>query len=272
MLNLVILFIVICVIIGIVRAILPVILGLIVVVGAIAVIIFFGPIILSWILSLLPILLAILAVLFLLGCVITLVEKCRYRSQLKKLNQFGILKLDSAPADWQKLNNLGWVEIIPSGYVVSIKFYKDVLKHIEPTPTLTLSQFEQYCLSCAKEFQLNFIAPLLDFLQRKEFIFKFQLNNGELCLLSRSIMSKFEDLFLKEGAATKDEFTQICEHSGLLYQLPQNGQGFVLFFLKYMISHDKIQKVELSELDEYLYVSKNQSKDSKLIRREISLD
>lgn len=272
MLNLLILFIVICVIVGIVRALLPVILGVIIIAVVAAVIISFGPMILSLILSLLPILLVILAVLFLLGCVITLVEKCRYRSQLKKLNQFGILKLESAPADWKKLNNLGWVEIIPSGYVISIKFYKDILKHIEPVSTLTLSQFEQYCLSCAKQFQLIFVAPVLDFLQRKEFIFKFQLNNGELCLLTRAIMNKFEDLFSREGAATKNEFIQICEHSGLLYQLPQNGQGFVPFFLKYMIAHDKIQKVELSELGEYLYVSKNPCKDSKLIRREISLD
>lgn len=272
MLNLLFLFIAVCIVIGIIRALLPVIIGVIIVGVAIATIIYFGPVILSWIISVLPILLVLLAALFLLGCVITLVEKQRHRSKLKKLDQLGIEKIDSAFADWQKMNDRGWVEITPSGYVISISFYKNMVKSIGTASLLTVDKFRQYCLSNAKDFRINLVVPLLEFLQNKGLIFPFQLNNGEFCLLTKSLMSRAEDLFSKEGAATENEFMQICEYSGLLSELPQNDQGFVPFFLNYMLSCGKLQKIELNELSENLYVSNSRCKDSKLVRREISLD
>lgn len=279
MLNLLILIIVICVIVAILKSVLSalgeIILGIIGIAIIIAAIVFLGPIILrllSHLPKFLPWILIILAGLFVLGCIITLAEKLRYRAQLERLDQLGIDKIGSAPETWKKKSELGLVETTSSGYVISISFYKKVINHIGRTSTLTMCEFEQHCVTCASQFQVSFAPPLLEFLQKKELLFQFSLSNGETCLLSKSIMERCEDLFLKEGAATEDEFVQICERTGLLDEFPQDGRRFVAFFFAHMLSCGKVQKVELNDLGDCLYVAKTQRQNSNMVRREISID
>ena len=279
MLNLIILVVAVCILIGILKAVLnavgEVILGIVGIAVIVAAIVFLGPILLkllSYLPKLIPWILIILAALIVLGCAVTLVEKRRYRPQLDRLDHLGIDRMDSALEDWKKMSELGLVETTSTGYAISISFYKRVISKIGQAPTLTVEEFEQDCATCADCFQAAFSSPLLEFLQRKALLFEFPLYNGETILVSKPFMKSCEDLFLKEGAATEDEFAQMCGRAGLLRVFPQDGRQFVSFFLAHMLSCGKVKKVALDELGDFLYVAENQRQDSNMVRREINLD
>lgn len=272
MLELIIFFAVICFIIGILKAIWDalkdIILGILGIGIIIAAVIFLGPLVLAW----LPLLLVIFVALVVLGGMITLLERWKYRSKLKELNKHGMDKITVSSDAWQKPEELGLVEIIPAGYVVSVAFYKKVMNQIGRTSTLTRDGFERYCVKCAKQFQIVYIGPFLEFLQKKNLLLPFSLSDGETYYLSKPFVTDCKNLFLKEGAATEEEFTQVCADADIAHELRQENRRLAAYILKHMLSCGEIQKVELSDLGDSLYVAKNQSRDSKMTRREISLD
>ena len=279
MLKLLILVVVICIIAAILKSVLSavgeIILGIIGIALIIAAIVFLGPIILGLLphlLKLIPWILLILAVLFVLGCIFALVEKRRYRSHMKRLDQLGIDQMDDATEDWKRMDDLGMVETTASGYVVSISFYKNVIKHIGQEPVLTMDEFKQHCAACASQFQVSLVTPFLEFLQKKKLLYQFHLSSGEVRILSKAMMKQCADLFLKEGAATEDQFARICENAGLFHEFPKDGQRLVCLYLDEMVSCGKFEKVQLNKAGVYLYKSKEQRPDSNLVRREISLD
>ena len=85
-------------------------------------------------------------------------------------------------------------------------------------------------------------------------------------------LRRFEELLIREGAATKAEFSQACKEAGLSAGIREKDDVVAAFILNDMASRQKAKKVELTELGECLYVSQKQRKDSKMTREEITLD
>lgn len=279
MLNLIISIIVICIVIGILKAVIDalgkIILGIIGIALIIAAIVFLGPPLLkllSFFPKLLPWILVILAVLIVLGSIATFLEKRHYRAELKRLDELGIDSAGSVSNDWEKMKRSGLIEVTSSGYAVSISFYKRVIKRIGQTTILSIAEFKEHCSSCAIRFQESLTTPLLKFLYEKSLLFQFSLSNGQVYILSKSFMDRCESLFLTTGAATECEFEQICNQANLLCKFPLESRNFARFFLNYLISCNKIYTVDLDGSNDRLYIAKKQQQDSSFVRREITLD
>lgn len=225
----------------------------------------------SVVLPALPLILCVLTVLFVLGCIGLSIGKRQYRSQLEWLEERGIEKISVSQIDWSKPIKLGFVETIAAEYVISTPFYKKILNKISQTGALTRDTFEEYCVQNAKEFQLIYVDPFIEFLQKKDQLFPFFSSADETHYLSKPFVAKCENLFMAEGAATTDEFAQICGNSAVTNKLRQESRALAAAILNYMLSHGKVEEIELSELGDRLYVAKDQKKDSKMTRREIKL-
>ena len=290
MLEIIIIFFVICFVIGLLKAIWDafkeVILGILGLAIIIAAVVFLGPIILSalpvlWgglvslvpiILSALPVILLVLAALFILGCIGSFIEKQKYRSQLKWLEKRGIENISASQVDWSKPAELGYVETTAAGYVISTAFCKRIINKIGRTGTLTQSAFGEYCTQSADQFQMQYIYPLLMFMQKKGMLFPFSTSSSETYYLSEPFVSDCKKLLLTEGAATKDEFTQLCRTSDVTRELHKESNALAIFILNLMLSQSEVEEIELSESGDQLYVAKNQTASSKMTRREVSLD
>lgn len=90
--------------------------------------------------------------------------------------------------------------------------------------------------------------------------------------LTGTFVTGCEALFLKEGAATKQEFAQVCAQADAVRRLGLSGRRLASLVLERLLARGEVEKVELADLGEDLYVAKNQRSDAKMTRREISLD
>ena len=244
-----------------------------------AAVIFFGPLIwsvvtrlFSLVLDFLPLILALLVGLAILGAVAEAKEKRKYLAQSKKINQLGIDKIENGIEAWKNMANLNLVELAPDGYVVSTDFYKRVANSLGNIDVLSLSELGRYCTSCTSHFQVSYMPQFSDFLQKKSIIFKFRLTGGEACFLTQTMMHKCEKIFLQEGAATKEELLVVFRHAGILRYFPKDEGRITEFFLTTMVLQEKAKRVELDDLGDTLYVSTEKRNNSKMVRREITLD
>ena len=85
-------------------------------------------------------------------------------------------------------------------------------------------------------------------------------------------MHKCEKIFLQEGAATKEELLVVFRHAGILRYFPKDEGRITEFFLTTMVHQEKAKRVELDDLGDTLYVSTEKRNNSKMVRREITLD
>lgn len=292
MLELLLLFVAVVFFLGLLKIIWDILKGLILgILGIgiiIAAVVFLGPIILSvatavvgvlgpLLLSALPLILPLI----LLAAIISFIwkrirawrEKRKYLLQLRWLEKRGIAKTsDNTLTDWSTAAELDYVEITPEGYVISTFFYDRVITRISQTGAFTRDAFGKCCVHCAREFQVAYVDLLLEFMQNKDLLFPLSASIGETYYLPKPFVEKCENLLLTEGAATRDEFTNICRNSAVTRELHQECSALAVFILNRMLSRGEIDKIELTELGDWLYVAKDQTMNSKMIRREIILD
>lgn len=274
MLNIIIIIVAVCIVIWLVQTLWDLIQGLwdrfkivIIIVAAVGL----GPIILSAFSQLLFVIAALLIWLY--------IKRRKYRLQLSQLERRGIEPF-SAQANWDKVAGSvgsGRIELSATagcGYVISTVFYKSVIEVIGRTCSLTRDAFGEYCVQSAEEFQMIYVDPLLDFLQTKNLLFPLYISSGEIRYLSKPFVSDCENLFMIEGAATKNEFAQICGKADVTRELHKDSDALAAFILDRMLSDRKIKEIELSgcESGDRLYVAKEQIPNSKMTHREISLD
>ena len=158
------------------------------------------------------------------------------------------------------------------GYVVSMAFYKKVVRQLDRMSVLTERDLSICCARCAKRFQAAYIRALLDFLQKEGQLLPYSGQGEEQRYLTGTFVTGCEALFLKEGAATKQEFAQVCAQADAVRRLGLSGRRLASLVLERLLARGEVEKVELADLGEDLYVAKNQRSDAKMIRREISLD
>lgn len=272
MLEIIIFLVAVCVILGILKAIWDalkdVVLGILGIAILIAAIVFLGPVILSA----LPVLLPVLAALFVLGCIISFVEKLKYGSQLRELHKIGMKKVSGSMDVWEKPEQLGLVEITASGYVISSRFRKRVAEKVDHAKIVTIDTFHKCCLQAASSFQIDDTAPLLHHMKDQGILVPLQEDGWEKRYLSQQTTRECERLFELEGAATESEFSAICEAVPICSEFSVRPETLARAILSHAVSQGAAHKVELPDLDGELFVSNRDNENSKLVRREISLD
>ncbi len=283
MLEIIIFFVVICIGLGILKAIWDalseVLLGLLGLGIIIAAVVFLGPLALGLlgaaipvILALLPFGLALLAALWVLGCVLRFFQGLKYRGRVRTLKKLGIDKMNGSEEMWARPEALGQVVRTRGGYVVSMAFYKKVVRQLDRMSILTERDLSICCARCAKRFQAAYIRAFLDLLQKEGQLLPYSGQGEEQRYLTGTFVTGCEALFLKEGAATKQEFAQVCAQADAVRRLGLSGRRLASLVLERLLARGEVEKVELADLGEDLYVAKNQRSDAKMTRREISLD
>lgn len=283
MFEIVIFLVAICFIMGILKAIWDalkdIILGILGIGIIVAAVVFLGPILLSIVgafgpivLSALPVIPVILIALFILGCIISFCEKLKYASQSRELNRIGMKKISGSLEVWKKLEKLRLVEITDSGYVISDRFYKRIIKKTNQEKIVTVDTFQDYCLQAASSFQADNTISLLNHMKSQGFLVLLQEGGLKKRYLSQRITKECEHLFELEGAATESEFSAICEASSICSEISVKPEILAKTILNHAVSQGTAHKVDLSDLDRELFVSDKSKSSSKLVRREISLD
>ena len=244
-----------------------------------AVVVFLGPLI--WgvvtklfylVLDFLPLTLVLVVGLAVLGFILEAAEKRKYRVQSQRIDQLGIEKIEGNTDLWKKMESLKLVELTAHGYAVSTAFYKKIVNSLENEYVLSQKGLEQHCVSCARQFQTSYLPHFSDFLQKKLVIFEFRSSSGESHFLSQAMMHRCENLFSYEGAATVGELLEAFRCAGILQYFPKDEKRITEFILSALLHQGKAQKIELDHLGEILYVSKQKRDDSKMVRREITVD
>ena len=272
MLNLILLFLVICFVIGVLKAIFDalkdVLLGILGIGLMIAAVVFLGPLFLKA----LPWILVIGIGLLVLGGIIFAYERQKYKRQLQELDRYGIEQISYDPEAVERLEKWKLVETTASGYVISASFCQRLRNILNGRKALREQELTACCFQCARQFRGIYIAPLIEYFQKKGFLVPFFAADGQVYYFSEGFLRRFEELLIQEGAATKAEFSQACNGAGLSPEIREKDEVVAAFILNHMASRQKAKKVELTELGECLYVSQKQRKDSKMTREEITLD
>lgn len=240
------------------------IIGLLVIIGIVCVV---GPLIIGF----LPL---ILGILIPLGVVAYFHEKKKHQAKIEWLKNRGIEKVPNFMGDhefWKDMENYNWVLLTEDGYVISASFHKMIVKQIDQIGFLTKNSFQNLCKKFAAAFEIMYLQPLLAYLIMQHQIFVLSVPDGEI-YISLGVANRGRDLFALEGAATMTELADQCEV--FMASNGYSGYGYVLAksTIDQLLELDEVYKVDLPDQNEYLYVAKNQSANSKMVKKEISLD
>lgn len=194
---------------------------------------------------------------------------------LKWVEQVGIGAKNSAPGSpriWKWCEKRKYTVELRSGYIVSNKFLDLVLQNIDRRKIVTRDVFQNCCLSAAPAFQTTYTTIFLDYLENNNFLISFCEYGKETLYLSRQLKNDCERLFELEGAATEHEFSILCKTASENSGISVGSQSIARAVLNHMVSQETAHRVELSDLGEDLFVSNKSQGNSKLVRREISID
>ncbi len=226
-------------------------------------------------LSVLPTVLPILFLLLVIGGIYFYAMKSRSKAYLTWLKGVGIGSQTEAPGDehiWKWARDNKYAIALERDLVLSGEFRDLVMGSINQGKIVTEKLIETYCLRSAPSFQANNITLFLDYLQKSGMVFPLCEHGEETVYLSSALKDNCERMFEREGAATKDEFAAICGAASVDAAAKAAPQTIAETFLRHMLAHEVVHKVELPDLGEDLYVSNSTSPNSKLVRREVSID
>lgn len=79
------------------------------------------------------------------------------------------------------------------------------------------------------------------------------IESNRLYVTSR-LKDSYIELFKKEGAATEDEFTGICENFDTTAGISPDPRAVAVTILEYMVAHGIAKKVDLKDMGKMLFV------------------
>ena len=203
------------------------------------------------------------------------IMKGRSSTYLRWARDVGISPQDLAPGSprvWKWCKKRNYIEELQPGYIVSSEFRDLVLQNIDQKKIVTRVMIQNDCLRAAPSFQIAYTNMFLEYLNNNNFLLSFDEYKRGTLYLSNQLKNDCERLFELEGAATRDEFSALCKTASANSSIAVSSQTIANLILNHMVSQGIVHKVELSDLDEYLFVSNKSNSKSKLVRREISLD
>lgn len=197
----------------------------------------------------------------------------RHSSYPNWLDRVGISRIEDAPGS-QKAHDLaiekGQAEIFSTDerYVLSTAFHKKLLQNIERQRVMTGEAFRKSCRNAASKFHLEYSDVLLDYLS----------DNGQLLelspegpYLSCGMVADCEHLLNREGAATEEDFAEMCVKSPAASCLYEHRAQLAKVILTNMVRSGRASTAKCNDGGN-LYVSENPTKDCRMTKREISLD
>jgi len=194
---------------------------------------------------------------------------------MKWLNSECIGLQSSAPGSkrvWKWAEKHGYTEQLPRGYVLSTKFRDNVLSIVNQQIVVTEDMLQTDCLQANPSFKSNRAAILLSYLKSNGFLLLIQDSKAGNLYLSGQMKKECERLFELEGAATKDEFSVICQSTLENSGVAVNSRAVADAILNQLVAQGDAHSVELSDLGDDLFVSNKNVSNSKMTRSEISLD
>lgn len=193
------------------------------------------------------------------------------------LERVGVGALADAPGSQRAHDRAaehGYAESIGWEHVLSTKFRDKLLRRLEQRRVLTAEEFQKSCRSLAPKFRAEHTDILLDYLSDGSYLLELSADGP---YLSQQMVSDCEHLLDHEGAATEAEFAEICGKSEAASGLYEERRQLAKAILTNMVRSGKADRVAhnagVSGSDGgVLYVSKNQTADCRMTKREISLD
>jgi len=224
---------------------------------------------------LIPYIILMLMIYIIVRAMINSAMKKKAYSYLEWLGDVGIGKPKITP-EYKKvfkwLKKQGYIEpFLWSDYIISVKFYEEIMSYFNQKQEILDSEFQNICLSIAPRFCIEYTETLLDFLQRKKFIFQFSpVGEEKHHYISTNILKECEQMFEIQGAATEDEFTEICGKILTTPYLRKKRSRLARDVLQDMYSRGVVEIVDLKDMD--LYIAKNQKQNSKMKKVIINMD
>lgn len=164
---------------------------------------------LKWVIPFLP---YVLGAILVLALVVYIYNRIRYGAKIAELNRLGIESQSYFAEDVDALKKIGAAEVTEDGHIISRIFCRHVTSELQRRKVLHEDDIQNCCFSCAPRFQAMYLLPLLSYLGQQEVLFPFPDVDNPHSYLSQPFVKKCEELFEKEGAATRRELINICEN------------------------------------------------------------
>lgn len=252
------------------------ILGFVGLIVAGVVLIYFGPKIWSFIMSGLQSALSAWPVLLLVLACIGLYK----RNQAKKLQEFVLwinrvgLAEKSAAQVSQAILDLAekneTIMTLGSRYILSMNFYKQLHNWLEQPAVVSKEIFQDRCLQFALDFQSTYSELLFNIFSNSDKLLYISGSDG--IYFSNGLKNTYVDRFRVVGAATEDEFADVCKDLNAVTQICLEPQVVATAVLDYLVSKGDIETVELKDAGTMLFMHKRPYASSNFMRREISMD
>lgn len=182
----------------------------------------------------------------------------------------GIGKNSEAP-----VNVIAWSYVTPidnkSHFVIYNPFYLEVRTAFAQTLLVTRTDIQMIVTDILPTFRNERLSLLIEYSEKESALLKLNIPDKKEWYMAEGMISACKALFDSEGAATLEEFTELCKNNPSFESIQVEFTLLTKAFLDYMVSSQKIYTVQLGGGTQ-LYISKNQVPHSKMTRVEISLN
>lgn len=195
------------------------------------------------------------------------------------IDSIGIAKGDKVAVS-QKILDIaekgGSITKLCRGHILSTGFLKLVLNWLDQPIVVSEEILQDACQQFAPDFQSEYSKILLDFFSDADQLLL--ILNGDTTdvsdklYVSSSLKESYIALFEEAGAATEDEYANLCEALDTSSAISLDPGAVAVTLLDYMVSKGITKKIELKDSGDTLFVSAITDGGTNLVRREISLD
>ena len=208
---------------------------------------------------------------FLLLMIIGLIMEWNTNRRFKHLT---IVRCSQVPGGEEGLDKglrNGALEQIDGNYIIFSGFYKKVAERTAKRKNLFGNDLLQTAKQVNRQFPEEYLPALVRYMEYKGTLLSCGTIKGENCYITGQAIQSYSDLFHKEGAVTETEFSGICKNHEEISELKGKSKQIARGILKHLAEVGEADRTELEDLDGALYVTKK-SGPTNLKRVEISLD
>ena len=244
------------------KAVLPYVFGIV----AIGIVIMLFPAILS----VLGVAFPILLVLFAIGVVGLVVQAVMYRPFLDKLENAGILDKRALSGEEKAIayaiENKKALEM-GANYLLSAKLLEGIENRLNNRDVI--AKTDVISAVCKRNItdSSEMLSGLLSYMDHDDILIPL----GDNCYITRRLCQYCQTLLEREGAATMEEFSDICALSELSGNAKTRVRQVSNAALQWMVRQNTANITDLPEIRTVLYVAQNR-KNSKMVQRVINLD
>lgn len=158
-----------------------------------------------------------------------------------------------------------------SDFVIYNPFYAEVRAALAQAMLVTSTDIQMIVANILPTFRIERLPLLIKYSEKNSALLKLNIPDEKECYMAEGMISTCKSLFNSEGAATLEEFTELCKRNPSFKSIQVADILWAKAFLDYMVSSQRIYIVQL-ENGIQLYVSKNKVPYSKMTRVELSLN